>query len=172
MCRRFRCFPASAVREHPLLDALPELRIRTRGQRKTLVRALKRQYKRGQRAFERCRLAPDDAERWHDFRKLVKYHANQLAALQSSASLGRRRKRLDLLAETLGTHHDFADLEHHLRDAASSLPTTASLEPLFELLGAQHRGLTKQALKLARCLFKRSPRRAAKWLVKHSDSLR
>lgn len=160
-----------ANNEQRLLEALPALQLPTKGQHRALVRALERTYRRGRRALEAA-VEDSDPERLHDFRKLVKYHNNQLAILRRSKGLRERRRRLDSLAELLGQHHDLTVLAHHLRSAVLNELGTLDFSPLIAQLHRKQRDLAQEALAVGHSLYKRRPARATAWLAAHSPSLR
>ncbi|MBU1306295.1 MAG: CHAD domain-containing protein, partial [Alphaproteobacteria bacterium] len=96
-----------AAAEHWTIEEIDE---------ETLSKDFARCYGKGVDAMQYCRKHPE-AEPLHDWRKAVKYHTFQLRLLRAplDTEAGRRIEQAELLATTLGRHHDLALLEEIAR---------------------------------------------------------
>lgn len=133
-------------------------------QRKTFLGALRRMYRSGRRQLNAIETLADRDAALHDFRKDVKYHANQLLLLPSDRRVRRRVERLVRLGSLLGTHHDLSELEQRI--IATLTPGESSVL-LPELLRRKAR-IERKALRLAERLYARKPRRFGRWLSEHA----
>jgi len=123
---------------------------------------LKRTYKRGRKAMQ---VAYDDpsSERFHDWRKRVKYHRYHLELLAPlwPRQVKGRRKEVKALGDLLGEEHDLVVFEATLTDGAGSLGE-ASVRLAGEL-AARRRGELRAAMRpLGQRLFAEPPRALAR----------
>jgi CHAD domain-containing protein len=128
--------------------------------RNTLAQGLTDTYRRGRRAMRLVADQPSDAA-FHEWRKLAKYHWNQLRLLEASAEdiLPSAHKAAGRLADMLGQHHDLAVLRDMIgRDAGQfgeidaafvrdlAARRQAELEQKISTLGRQVYAETPKAL--------------------------
>jgi len=115
---------------------------------------LKRSYQRMRTCEARAAEHPAGTT-FHEWRKQVKYHANQLALLKSVAPdiFKGYRDVADKLAETLGEHHDLDMLRAALEEAAPEQVETA----IIDAIGQRRARLEAKAFRLGHELTMERP---------------
>ena len=126
---------------------------------KTLAHGFGRCYGKAAEAGARCRKHPTD-HAFHDWRKLVKYHAFQSILLKPCLADSERSllEPVEELADVLGKHHDLAVLTQTVHDAPEQLGV--EIDPAFVAINAgllQER-LAARAFRLADRVFARPPK--------------
>ncbi|RJS93247.1 CHAD domain-containing protein [Salinisphaera sp. Q1T1-3] len=118
------------------------------------TKTYKRARRQGRQAFETT-----DTERWHDWRKRVKYHRFhcQLLAGAWPRPLKARAKELDRLGDLLGDEHDLAVLQTWLAHGGNKLRDD-NQQALTQLIAERRTALRRQAVPLGQCLFADKPR--------------
>ena len=114
---------------------------------------IRRIYRRGRRALEAARKLSSDRA-LHESRKQVKYlHAAMQAVAEARPHrLKKAAQRADEVAERLGDDHDLAVLSAEIRRQGAD-------RPLLEALRRKRGKLQKKAIRRARRLYARKPRR-------------
>jgi len=125
-------------------------------------RAIDDGFKRGYRRAREAMAAAYRSESgtaFHTWRRTVKTHRHQVAALQPIAPgrLTARVSQLDRLGELLGNEHDLTVLEQAIRRERSRIPDQRQLERLLRLV-VEHRALLRRrARPLGLRLFAEAP---------------
>jgi len=150
--------PKLAVIEHSLQDAGERAEYwRFPVHDSPLLRAgFERLYRKGRKTLKNARLEPS-TESLHESRKQVKYFQQALAIAASKGGRGVRKlsKRAQKVADRLGDDHDLAALQARL--AAPRAPSKAESK-LIARIEARRAKLQKEAMKLARRVYRRKPR--------------
>jgi CHAD domain-containing protein len=144
-------------------EELRAVRLRTadwrlkRGGWKAVKPGLKREYRRGRKAFRQAQADPT-TERLHEWRKRAKDHWYHLRLLQSIAprTIKGQAKDAHLLSDLLGDDHDLALLRDQLRDPGPAF--AVDIEPVLALLGHRRAQLQRQAMLLGDRLYAEKPR--------------
>jgi CHAD domain-containing protein len=123
-----------------------------------LAGGLNRIYRRGRRALARVRKKGED-ERWHDLRKRSKdlWYAARLLERSCPDRMGKLAKRARRLSKLLGEDHDLAVLQEKLRE--EGVASQADDEQLSRAIAARRETLQRDALRLAKRLYRRKPRK-------------
>ena len=123
-----------------------------------LAKAVKRAYRAGRRAMAEAAEQGSRA-RLHEWRKQVKYFADELKSLSQvmRKSMGKTREKSHRLADYLGDDHDLALLHDKIIEYRRS--TGASVDALVRRLVQRRAELQRKAHSLARRLFRVSARR-------------
>jgi len=116
---------------------------------------IRKVYKAGRRAFREARSGEDDA--LHEWRKQVKYLANELLLMRDIFETGLKRveKRADRLAELLGEDHDLAVL------AATMHRHRCDDKHLERAIRSRRRLIQRTAWREGKRLYQKSPRKVA-----------
>jgi CHAD domain-containing protein len=120
---------------------------------------LRRVYRNGRDAFGVAQEDPSQ-ERFHEWRKQVKYLWHQLQVLQP-IQLGRLTALADhahALADALGDDHDLAVLAHKFLQDADRFPDRATMAMLADLITRRRAHLQEQARTLGHQLYAAKPR--------------
>ena len=149
------CADLAAVRER--IPSWPQA-----GDFDVLSTGLRRTYKRARKAMRAAYDAPSD-ERFHDWRKRVKYHRYHLELLAElwPRQVGGRRKEVKALGGRLGDEHDLAVLQATLAAADGRFggDSAQSLLALAERRRAELRAVMRP---LGQRLFAERPRALAR----------
>jgi CHAD domain-containing protein len=123
-----------------------------------LAKAVKRAYRAARRAMTEA-AEQDTRARLHEWRKQVKYFADELKSLSPvmRKSMGKTRKKSHRLADYLGDDHDLALLHDKIIEYRRS--TGASADALVLRLAQRRAELQRKAHSLGRRLFRVSTRR-------------
>lgn len=126
-------------------------------------------YRRGRGAMAAAYGRPS-AERFHDWRRHVRYHALHAALLRDRCGhiASARMRRAGSLAETLGAEHDLAVLGALLVERPARFGGPAAVFPLLDLIERRRAELRAQARRLGKRLFGARPaqlvgRFASRW---------
>jgi CHAD domain-containing protein len=140
-----------------------------------LSSSLKRTYKRARKAMQATYDAPS-SERFHDWRKRVKYHRYHLELLAGlwPRQIEARREEVKALGGRLGDEHDLAVLEATLRAADASFGER-SARALLNLAGQRRAELRAAMRPLGQRLFAERPGAFARrfevdWRVARSET--
>jgi CHAD domain-containing protein len=117
------------------------------------------------KTYGRARRRMDDAaeeptsERWHEWRKRVKYHRYHVALLQEvwPAVLAARREEVHRLTDLLGDDHDLAVLREDAVEDLTGRLDDATLRAFLALVDRRRAELQSEALPLGRRLFAEEP---------------
>jgi CHAD domain-containing protein len=123
-----------------------------------LANAVKRAYRASRRAMTAA-TEQDTRARLHEWRKQVKYFANELESLSPAMRKGMRKthKKSHRLADYLGDDHDLALLHDKIIEYRRS--TGASVDALVRRLAQRRIELQRKAYRHGRRLFRVSARR-------------
>jgi CHAD domain-containing protein len=127
-----------------------------------LASGLERTYKRARKAMAAAYDAPS-SERFHDWRKRVKYHRYHLELLAElwPRQLQSRRKEVKTLGGMLGDEHDLVVLEATLADEGDDFGAASA--PLVSGLATQRRAELRAAMRpLGQRLFAERPKALAR----------
>lgn len=129
-----------------------------------LAKELRKAFRSAKKARKKAK-QKSSTENLHHWRKAVKHcwYMSQLLAPAWSKLGAPPRKKLDFLAQMLGSDHDLALLELFLTRQVEPWPV--SIAPLRAIMVDEQRRLQKHAFKLGKDLFRQKPRRAAKVLA-------
>jgi CHAD domain-containing protein len=116
-------------------------------------------YRRARKAMAAAYEAPS-AERFHEWRKGVKYHWYHTRILQPlwDTELAARAGEGNALGEMLGSHHDLGVLRATLLDEAEGFGRGRPVAALVELIGRRRAELEADARPLGARLFAEKPR--------------
>ena len=116
-------------------------------------------YRQARRGMARAYESPT-VERFHEWRKGVKYHWYHTRLLRPlwSRALGARARAADDLGEMLGDHHDLAVLRATLLDEAHEMGDRQQVDRLVELIGRRRAELEAEAKPLGELLCAEKPR--------------
>ena len=130
-----------------------------------LTPGLRRIYRRGRKRMREAAKDPSP-ENLHEWRKRVKdlWHATQLVRPARPKRLKRMSKRAHALADLLGDGHDVDMLRDYVKAHPECFEDKASRQALLKVADRRAAALRDDALKLGRSLYKRSPKRFAKWI--------
>jgi CHAD domain-containing protein len=123
-----------------------------------IAKAVRRAYRAGRRAMTEA-AEQDTRARLHEWRKQVKYFADELKSLSRvmRKNMGKTRKKSHRLADYLGDDHDLALLHDKIIEYRRS--TGASVEALLRQLAQRRAELQRKAYRLGRRLFRVSAKR-------------
>jgi CHAD domain-containing protein len=130
-----------------------------------IARGLEKTYARGRKALAAAEDEPAP-ERFHAWRKRVKYHAIHLRLLEPvwPRAIRAARKTADELGDQLGDLHDLHVLELHLRRTGQG-----DVEPVFAAIERRRGELRRQALRLGRRLYAEQPRAFVKRMRRYHE---
>ncbi|MDY7108120.1 MAG: CHAD domain-containing protein [Planctomycetota bacterium] len=127
-----------------------------------LTGGLQKTYRRARRAMNEAYDEPAD-ERFHEWRKRVKYHRYHVRMLRSiwEPVLEVRRDELKTLTDRLGDDHDLVVLRETIRAEPGNLGDADAERRLLELIDRRSAELRAEARPLGARLFAEKPRRLA-----------
>ncbi|MDX6658206.1 MAG: hypothetical protein QOH62_2999 [Solirubrobacteraceae bacterium] len=133
----------------------------------SLAPGLKRIQRRGRRAYRAAKADPS-ATRLHELRKRTKdlWHAAQVLRPAATKRMRKLARAAHKLSDVLGADHDLATLLEAGRTHTLAL-TPPDRELLGELIERRRARLRGDALRRARKLYARKPRKLAGWLPSH-----
>lgn len=119
---------------------------------------LKKTYRRGRKAFAKAYETPT-AERFHEWRKRVKYHWYHTRLLQNvwSRLMKSYRRSLKDLSDLLGYHHDFAVFRRTLLDQPDAFGGRRDLQVLLGLIDRRRLELEARSEPLGQRIFTEKP---------------
>lgn len=122
-------------------------------------------YRKGRRCFKETELE-GDGERFHEWRKSVKYLMYQLQWLKPMevGLLGELLEGMKLLADLLGDEHDLTMLRLFVDGDALGAASEEKLGALMELIVARQGVLRKEAVALGGELYAEKPRVWEQWM--------
>jgi CHAD domain-containing protein len=126
-------------------------------------RGLRQVYRRGRKGFRRS-LTDSTPAQLHDWRKQAKYLRHQLELLSAidSQKLNQTTEQAAELAALLGRDHDLFLLGERLHSCLSGPSDALVLDLLVAALEQRRFELQRQALSIARELYRRRPKRFAR----------
>ncbi len=115
-------------------------------------------YSRAVKALKQASSEPS-AERFHEFRKWVKYHRFHCLLLRDlwRKSMRERTDEAERLGELLGDDHDLIVLSHYIDASPDEFGSKKNVKAFRSLLGQRSRQLRKQSIQLGLRLFAESP---------------
>lgn len=121
---------------------------------------LTKTYRRGRKAMKRAYRKPS-SERFHEWRKRVKYHWYHMRLLEAvwPVALDGRIAALDELGDLLGDEHDLAVLEQTLDRGANEPPAVKDLKEIKDLIAARRQALQYQGRQIGGRLYAEKPYR-------------
>ncbi len=130
----------------------------------SIEKGFRRCYRAGRRAM-RVAARDDDLKAWHEWRKQVKYLANQaeLVRLISGPKFRRLRRRADKLAELLGDDHDLAIIEVTAQQPQTCRALGEPPAALLKRIRAERRRLRAKIEPAGRRLYGQSDQQFKKW---------
>ena len=125
-----------------------------------LAPGFKRIYRRGRRAYRSARQEPS-AENLHELRKRAKYlwYAAQIVRGAAPKKMKRIARRAHELSDLIGVDHDLALLAQRATERRDRFPDAAAAGELAELVERRRAEIQRDALDLARRLFRKKPRK-------------
>lgn len=119
---------------------------------------LEKTYARGHRAFKKAYAKPS-TERFHEWRKRVKYHWYHVRLLESTwpKPMKARRRALEELADLLGDDHDLGELRSVLRALPPSLAADLRVDRLLVLVDHREQQLRSEARHIGRRVYAEQP---------------
>jgi len=119
-----------------------------------LQHGLAKTYKRARKAMKEADRSRD-ADAFHDWRKLVKYHGYHARLMEPvwPAAMQAHRQCADALNDILGQHHDLAVFEDALRETAAELRDAVDLAMLSAMIGQRQAALAERAFVTGARLF-------------------
>ncbi len=134
---------------------------------------LQRTYRRGRRSMSGA-VAQPSAERFHEWRKRVKYHWYHVRLLRKvwPADLEAREDALDELSGLLGDEHDLAVLSGVLSAEAAKLAEKDVLRRLLPAIDRQRGELQTRAWPLGARLFAEKPKHLGRRLGRYWETWR
>lgn len=125
-----------------------------------LAPGLRRIYRRGRKAMRKACKDPSPAC-LHEWRKRVKdlWHATQVVRRAEPKRLKAVSRRAHELADLLGDLHDLDVLRDYVHSHPQLFDDEASRLALLAVIDRRARSLRKQALRLGRKVYKRSPKK-------------
>ncbi len=123
-----------------------------------LASGLAKTYRRGRRGLRKAYASPSD-ERFHEWRKRVKYHWYHARVLRDiwPRILNGRCRELSRLCDLLGWEHDLAVFRLLLREPEKELTGSQHIQELEELARVRQHELRAEAAPLGRKLFAEKP---------------
>ncbi len=139
----------------------------------TIAGGLRKTYARGRKAMDKAAHDPT-TERFHEWRKRVKYHRYHLRLLRKiwERPMKARRKELHDLSDLLGFEHDLAVLAGRLTDDPERFPDNEDLAGFLGLIEQRRGELRQRAFNLGRRLYSEKPKRLKKRLKGYWDAAR
>lgn len=131
----------------------------------TIAGGLCKTYARGREAMGQARKEPT-TERFHEWRKRVKYHRYHLELLQGiwKRPMKARRKELHTLSDLLGFEHDLAVLQDQLLANPDRYPPGDELNGFLAIIDERRGTQRRKAFNLGKRLFVEKPKRLRKRL--------
>src|ERR671914_198953 len=125
-----------------------------------LAPGFKRIYRRGRRAYRAARQEPT-TENLHELRKRAKYlwYAAQIVRGAAPKQMKRVARRAHELSDLIGVDHDLALLAQRATERRDRFPDAAAAGELAELVERRRAEIQRDALDLARRLFRKKPRK-------------
>jgi CHAD domain-containing protein len=132
-----------------------------------LAPGFKRIYRRGRRAYRTARQEPS-TENLHELRKRAKYlwYAAQIVRGAAPKKIKRIARRAHELSNLIGEDHDLALLTQRAHERRDRFPDETAAGELAALVERRRAELQREALDLARRLFRNKPRKVARPLEK------
>jgi CHAD domain-containing protein len=132
-----------------------------------LAPGLKRIYRRGHRAHRTARHEPT-TENLHELRKRSNYlwYAAQIAQGAAPKKIKRIARRAHELSNLIGEDHDLALLAQRATERSDRFPDAIAASDLELLVERRRDELQREALELARRLFRKKPRKIVRPLGK------
>jgi CHAD domain-containing protein len=134
-------------------------------------KGIKRIYKQGRKALKEVKVIPD-GERFHDWRKRVKYLWYHLRLLQDAwpnVMKGYARS-LDAISDCLGLEHDLVDLKNKLRnDNQFAIASHKIVRKLIDRIDQKRSGLQAVVWEDAEKHYFESPKRFARRIGHYWD---
>jgi CHAD domain-containing protein len=132
-----------------------------------LAPGFKRIYRRGRRAYRTARQDPT-TENLHELRKRAKYlwYAAQIVRGAAPKKMKRVTRRAHELSDLIGEDHDLALLAQRADERRDRFPDANAADELTALVERRRAELQRKALKLARRLFRKKPRKVVRALEK------
>lgn len=123
------------------------------------VEGLVRTFRRGRKAMAVARKKPG-TERFHEWRKRVKYHGHHLRLVERlwRPVLKARRRQVEKLADLLGDEHDLTVFARHLERAFADYPNREVIDLLAGMVHERQQSLRADALRLGRRVFSAKPK--------------
>jgi CHAD domain-containing protein len=121
-------------------------------------------YSRAQQAMEHAGRKKASAEDFHEWRKHVKYHWHHCRLLANlwKPLMKVRCDETKQLAERLGEDHDYAMLDHLLRESPADFPVDAETAELLKVIASAQRDIRKQAFLAGQRLFAQKPKHVSR----------
>jgi CHAD domain-containing protein len=132
-----------------------------------LAPGFKRIYRRGRRAYRTARQEPS-TENLHELRKRAKdlWYAAQIVRCAAPKKMKRIARRAHELSDLIGEDHDLALLAQRADDRRDRFPDATAPDELAVLVERRRAELQRAALKRARRLFRKKPRKITRPLAK------
>jgi CHAD domain-containing protein len=132
-----------------------------------LAPGFKRIYRRGRRAYRTAGQEPS-TENLHELRKRAKYlwYAAQIVRPAAPKKMKRIARRAHELSDLIGEDHDLALLAQRATERRDRFPDAAAADELAALVERRRAELQREALDLARRLFRKKPRKIVRPLEK------
>jgi CHAD domain-containing protein len=128
-----------------------------------LAPGFKRIYRRGRRAYRTARREPS-TENLHELRKRAKYlwYAAQIVTPAAPKKMKRLARRAHELSNLIGEDHDLALLAERAAERRDRLPDETTADELAKLVERRRAELRRQAMDLAKRLFRKKPRKVVR----------
>jgi CHAD domain-containing protein len=128
-----------------------------------LASGFRRIYRRGRRAYRTARREPS-TENLHELRKRAKYlwYAAQIVRVAAPKKMKRIARRAHELSNLIGEEHDLALLAQRADERRDRFPDETAAGELAALVERRRAELRREALDLARGLFRRKPRKVVR----------
>src|SRR5918992_2085923 len=125
-----------------------------------LAPGFRRIYRRGRRAYRTARQEPS-TENLHELRKRAKYlwYAAQIVRGAAPKQMKRVARRAHELSNLIGEDHDLALLTQRSNERRDRFPDDTAADELAALAERRRAELQREALELARRLFRNKPRK-------------
>jgi CHAD domain-containing protein len=125
-----------------------------------LAPGFQRIYRRGRRAYRSACQEPS-TENLHELRKRAKYlwYAAQIVRGAAPKKMKRIARRAHELSDLIGVDHDLALLAQRATERRDRFPDAAAAGELAELVERRRAEIQRDALDLARRLFRKKPRK-------------
>jgi CHAD domain-containing protein len=132
-----------------------------------LAPGFRRIYRRGRRAYRTAR-QESSAENLHELRKRAKdlWYAAQIVRGAAPKRMKRIAGRAHELSDLIGEDHDLALLAQRAAERGDRFPDATAASELTALVERRRDELQREALKLARRLFRKKPRKIVRPLEK------
>ena len=132
-----------------------------------LAPGFKRIYRRGRRAYRAARREPS-TENLHELRKRAKdlWYAAQIVRCASPKKMKRIVRRAHELSDLIGEDHDLALLDERARARRDRFADDAAVGELTRLVERRRGELRREAMDVARRLYRKKPRKLVRPLEK------